>query len=207
VTDTGIGMDADTAARVFEPFFTTKGPGQGTGLGLSMAYGVITQSGGVIGVHSSPGLGSAFSVYLPVALGRRSETPPPGTELVVRGGGETILLAEDEIPLRSVLRSILREAGYFVIDAGNGADALALAAKYDGPIHLLLSDVVMPAMTGPELARRLLVSRPALRVLFISGYTDDRIAGTGLGFPVGEPLAKPFSAEVLTSRVRAALSQ
>jgi two-component system cell cycle sensor histidine kinase/response regulator CckA len=206
VTDTGVGMDGETTARIFEPFFTTKAPGKGTGLGLSMAYGVITQSGGTIGVHSRPGEGTSFSVYLPVAMGRRSETPSPSARLVIRGGGETILLAEDEAPLRSVLRSVLKEAGYFVLDAGSGEDALVIAARYDGPIHLLLSDVVMPAMTGPELARRLLEVRPALRVLFMSGYTDDRVSGRTQDVATTEPLSKPFSAEVLTERVRAALA-
>ncbi|HEX7669161.1 MAG TPA: PAS domain-containing protein [Polyangiaceae bacterium] len=206
VTDTGIGMDEETATRIFEPFFTTKAPGKGTGLGLSMAYGVITQSGGTIGVHSLPGHGTAFSVYLPVAIGRRSATPSPSAQLVVKGGGETILLAEDEAPLRSVLRSVLKEAGYFVLDAGSGEDAFAVARGYDGPIHLLLTDVVMPAMTGPDLAKRLLELRPGLRVLFMSGYSDDRVSGRTSELSSLEPLSKPFSTEVLTERVRAALA-
>jgi CheY-like chemotaxis protein len=205
VRDTGIGMDAETRTRIFEPFFTTKASGKGTGLGLSMAYGVVTQSGGAIRVESEPAVGTAFSVYLPIAVGRRSETPSPGSVSVVRGSGQTILLAEDETSLRSVLRSVLRDAGYVVLDAGNGPEALDLAAGHAGPIALLLTDVVMPRMTGPELARRLRESRPSVRVLFMSGYADDRLSDLEFdGFGVSL-LSKPFTADVLADRVREAI--
>jgi PAS domain S-box-containing protein len=204
VTDTGIGMDAETRSRAFEPFFTTKAPGKGTGLGLSMAYGVVTQSGGTIAVDSESGKGTTFRVYLPCAAGPRALTPSPSRAYVVRGSGETVLIAEDEAPLREVLKSTLEHAGYRVLDAGSGADALDLCSRHEGPVHLLLSDVVMPAMDGPELARRLRGSRPDLRVLFMSGYTDERLEGHELS-QAPQHLKKPFSPEVLTATVRAVL--
>ncbi|HVU03328.1 MAG TPA: PAS domain-containing protein [Polyangiaceae bacterium] len=207
VSDTGCGMDETTRARIFEPFFTTKEPGKGTGLGLSMAYGVVTQSGGTIRVVSERGAGTTFSVYLPVAVGPRSETPPPGGRVRLKGGGETILLAEDESPLRNVLRSVLREAGYQVLDAADGVDALRVADAHAGPIHLLLSDVVMPRMTGPELARALRERRPEVRVLLMSGYSDDRLGEGVQGSSAEPPLAKPFTADLLTERVRQALDR
>jgi CheY-like chemotaxis protein len=195
-------MDAETQSRIFEPFFTTKASGKGTGLGLSMAYGVVTQSGGAIRVSSQRGGGSVFSVYLPVAIGRRSVTPPPNMPALVRGAGQTILLTEDEAPLRSVLRSVLTDAGYVVLTAGSGLEALEIAARHEGPIGLLLTDVVMPGMRGPELAKKLRESRPTVRVLLMSGYADDRLGDLG---PEGTILAKPFSADLLTERVRQAL--
>jgi two-component system cell cycle sensor histidine kinase/response regulator CckA len=203
VADNGVGMDPETRSRAFEPFFTTKAPGKGTGLGLSMAYGVVAQSGGSIRVDSETGKGTTFSVYLPCASAPRALTPSPSRAYVVRGAGETVLIAEDEAPLREVLKSTLEHAGYNVLDAGSGTDALDLCSRHEGPVHLLLSDVIMPAMDGPELARRLRGSRPGLRVLFMSGYTDERLAEHELS--QGTHLKKPFSPEVLTATVRAVL--
>jgi two-component system cell cycle sensor histidine kinase/response regulator CckA len=205
VTDTGVGMDADTRGRIFEPFFTTKATGQGTGLGLSMAYGVVTQSGGSIAVESEPGRGTSFSVFLPTTRELRTETPAPLQTTMIRGNGETILVAEDEPPLRRVIKSILERAGYVVIDAESGEDALQLSSEHSGRIDLLLSDVVMPAIDGPELARRLLVERPTMRVLFMSGYTDERLSSHRVNRAFSELLPKPFTAEALTVRVRAVL--
>jgi two-component system, cell cycle sensor histidine kinase and response regulator CckA len=204
VTDNGVGMDAETRSRAFEPFFTTKAPGKGTGLGLSMVYGVVAQSGGTIRVESETGRGTTFSVYLPCASGPRALTPSPSRAYVVRGGGETVLIAEDEAPLREVLKATLEHAGYRVLDAGSASDALDLCSRHEGPVHLLLSDVVMPAMDGPELARRLRGSRPEMRVLFMSGYTDERLAGHEFS-QSQQHLKKPFSPEVLTATVRAVL--
>jgi PAS domain S-box-containing protein len=206
VSDTGVGMDAETAARIFEPFFTTKAIGHGTGLGLSMAYGVVTQSGGSIHVDSELGKGTSFRVYFPCTPHERSLTPSPAKVRVTGGMGETILVVEDETPLRKVLSAVLEQAGYGVIAARDGVEALSLAAESPGRIHLLLSDVVMPLIDGPELARRLTGSRPGIRVLFMSGYPAERLAGHQLSTDDAEDyLQKPFSPETLAARVRKAL--
>ena len=196
VADTGTGMDAETQARVFEPFFSTKG--EGTGLGLSMAYGIVKQSGGHIFVDSSPGAGAVFSIYLPV-------TQEAGTVVVAAaadlddGGSETILLVEDEGEVRRVLHQILVGRGYRVIQAEAGDEALAMARMFRGPIHLLLTDVTMPQMKGPELAARLVAERPQTRVLFMSGYNDESL-------PAEETiLQKPFTAQTLTQTIRSIL--
>jgi two-component system cell cycle sensor histidine kinase/response regulator CckA len=171
VTDTGVGMDAATQAHIFEPFFTTKEQGKGTGLGLSTVYGVIRQSGGHIWVYSEPGLGTTFKIYLP-----RTDKPV----LVEKSnasltsslrGTETILLVEDEEPLRELTRSLLADSGYTVLSAEQPADAIEMAREYKGPIHLLLTDVVMPGMSGLALARKLGPARPDMRVVYMSGYT------------------------------------
>jgi CheY-like chemotaxis protein len=171
VSDTGIGMDATTQAHIFEPFFTTKEQGKGTGLGLSTVYGVIRQSGGHIWVYSELGFGTTFKIYLPrtdeAAFG---EKPTAGLATSFRGT-ETILLVEDEEPLRELTRSLLAESGYTVLSAEQPADAIEIARQYRGPIHLLLTDVVMPGMSGPVLAVKLAPSRPDMRVIYMSGYT------------------------------------
>jgi PAS domain S-box-containing protein len=202
VSDTGHGMDAATRERIFDPFFTTKEVGRGTGLGLSTVYGIVQQAGGTILVDSQPGAGARFRLYFPAVepAGDPAETPAarePG-----RGSG-TVLLVEDEPQLRAPLARILRERGYTVLDAGDGEEALALAAAHPGPIHLLLSDVVMPRMGGVELAAALARVRPDVRTLLMSGYAFEAL---GAAHPEGaEMLAKPVHPDELVRRVRAAL--
>jgi signal transduction histidine kinase/ActR/RegA family two-component response regulator len=202
VSDTGIGMDTATRRRIFEPFFTTKPVGKGTGLGLATVYGIVRQSEGNITVFSEPGAGSTFRCYFPHAM-----TPGGGAQLAVATpapsrGAETILIAEDEAELRSLMRRSLERQGYRVLQAGDGAEALDVAAKHDGPIHLLVTDVVMPRLSGNELASRLVERRPGVRVLFISGYSDEAIEQHGVLTPDSVYLEKPVSPDALSRRVR-----
>lgn len=202
VADTGVGMDAATQARVFEPFFSTKG--EGTGLGLSTAYGIVRQSGGHIFVNSAPGQGACFSVYLPVtreAEAVRSGASPGASDR----GSETILLVEDEEEVRTVLYQILVSKGYRVLKAGSGEEALVISRLHRGPVHLLLTDVTMPEMKGPELAQRLRAERPSTRVVFMSGYNDERLSDGGLDSPIC--LQKPFSPQLLGEMVRSVLDE
>ena len=207
VSDTGIGMDAATQARLFEPFFTTKEPGKGTGLGLATVYGIVKQSGGHVVVYSELGHGSSFKVYLPRVEGageageRTSVAAPP-----VRGS-ETVLVVEDEPELRTLAREILGAWGYTVLDSGDPAEALRLAARHEGSIHLLVTDVVMPGMSGREVADRLLHTRPDLKVLFMSGYTDSAIVHHGVLDPGTPFLHKPFTPDALARKVRDVLDQ
>jgi two-component system, cell cycle sensor histidine kinase and response regulator CckA len=197
VTDTGLGMDAATQARVFEPFFSTKG--EGTGLGLSTAYGIVRQSGGQIFVNSTPGEGASFSIYLPVT--RDAELPRSGaTAGSSDRGSETILLVEDEEEVRVVLHQILVSRGYRVLQAGSGEEALVISRLHRGSVHLLLTDVTMPEMKGTELAQRLRAERPATRVVFMSGYNDERLSDGGPESPIC--LQKPFSPQALGETVR-----
>ncbi len=204
VSDTGHGMDRETLARIFEPFFSTKGPGKGTGLGLATALGVVKQSGGHIAVYSEPGQGTTFKIYLP-----RVDEPVETTERRVTeeltGGSETILLVEDETAVRELVRRVLAERGYQVLPAADGREALQLVERYDGPIHLLLTDVVMPEMSGSQLAERLKAVHPDTRVIYMSGYTENAIVhhgvlAAGLAF-----LPKPSPTDVLVRKVRAIL--
>jgi two-component system cell cycle sensor histidine kinase/response regulator CckA len=203
VSDTGLGMTAETMARAFEPFFTTKEPGRGTGLGLATVYGIVKQSGGTITLESTPAMGSTFSVYLPVTSG----TPEPAVVTVRRSssGRETVLLAEDEDSVRRLARRVLESQGYTVLEAINGTDALRLATDYAGVIDLLLSDVVMPETGGRLLAERLSAMRPEVEVLFMSGYTDDEILRRGLLERGQRLLQKPFTATALAHEVRSLL--
>ncbi len=203
VSDTGIGMDADTLAQIFEPFFTTKAVDKGTGLGLAMVYGFVAQSAGHLDVSSTPGAGSVFSLLLPcVSQGARWSTPqvtamgaPPAR------GDETVLLVEDEPAVRKLTRELLEHDGYRVIEAADGVAALDVAAQHAGAIDLLLTDVVMPRMKGPELAVKLCSARPGLRVLFMSGHSERG------GTPLPEVMIKPFRPETLAQRVRDALDK
>jgi PAS domain S-box-containing protein len=207
VSDTGIGMDPETQQRMFEPFFTTKPEGQGTGLGLATVYGIVKQSGGHIWVYSEPGRGTTFKVYLP-RVDELAEVALQGTApLDTPRGHETILVVEDSEPLREVVREALEDRGYEVRLASNGEEALALARGREGPIDLLLTDVVMPKLGGGDLARMLSTLRPGIRVLYMSGYTSGAILHQGA---LGEGvtlLEKPFTTDKLARAVREALDR
>jgi len=207
VTDTGTGMDAETKSHIFEPFFTTKPPGTGTGLGLATVFGIVEQSGGRIFVYSEPGLGTTFKIYFPRADRDAVDAvaAPPRPEHL--DGTETILVVEDEDALRHLTRRVLEAHGYRVLVAGGGAEALEVVARHAAPIDLVVSDVVMPGMAGPELVQRLAERQPDLRALFVSGYTDESIAQHKVFRPGVNYLAKPFSREGLAERVRAILDQ
>jgi CheY-like chemotaxis protein len=204
VTDTGIGMDAETKARIFEPFFTTKEKGQGTGLGLSTVYGIVKQSGGYVWVYSEPGRGTTFKLYFPRVVEPAAPLAPP-RETATLTGTETILLAEDDAMVRPLAKSLLDKLGYTVLEADNAEQALRVARAHPGPIHLLVSDVVMPGASGRELARRLAETRPDTRVLYVSGYTDDAIVYHGMLEPGLHFLQKPFTPAVLARKVREVL--
>jgi two-component system cell cycle sensor histidine kinase/response regulator CckA len=206
VTDTGHGMDGQTKARIFEPFFTTKEIGQGTGLGLATVYGIVKQSGGDILVYSEPGQGTTFKLYLP-ANKTAQDLVVPETPPVHRGGSEIVLLVEDEEVVRSLVERVLKEEGYAVLQASDGNEALSLAGQYQGPIDLLLTDVVMPQMSGRELAEQIRTEHPGLKVLFMSGYTDDTVVRHGLLTAQVEFLSKPFSPSRLASKVREILDK
>jgi len=207
VEDDGTGISAEAAERCLEPLFTTKAPGKGTGLGLAMVYGTVKQSGGFIWVYSEPNRGTAFKVYLPITEetrdGARVSAPP---ETAVRGE-ETILLVEDEEPVRALARRMLEAAGYKVLEARQGAEALKIAETFADPIHLVLTDTVMPGMGGPELVGHLAASHPETRTLFMSGYAGDAVLRHGILDGGASFLQKPFTSGVLTRRVREVLDR
>jgi two-component system cell cycle sensor histidine kinase/response regulator CckA len=208
VEDTGHGMDEATAQRVFEPFFTTKGAGKGTGLGLAMVYGIVRQSGGFVEVESAPGAGAIFTVYLPQdrGLGSRRARAPRQVPLAHRAG-ETVLLVEDEASIRTLCRQVLVEQGYRVLEAQDGREALERAEAHEGPIDILITDVVMPHLSGRALADRMQTNRPGIKVLYVSGYTDDAIVRHGVSENAVAFLAKPFTPETLLGRVREVLDR
>ncbi len=207
VSDTGIGMNDETRAHIFEPFFTTKGPGKGTGLGLAMVYGIVKQSGGYIWAYSEVGMGTSFKIYLPLIKEGAEAEPVPAAEPTALHGSETVLLVEDEQSVRRLSRSILEDHGYTVLEAASGKDGLDVARRYLLPIHLLLTDVVMPEMGGPDLAFRLKALRPGLRTLYMSGYTDDAVFRHGLLEKGSVFLQKPFTPKTLARKVREALGR
>jgi len=203
VTDTGCGMPPEVQAHAFEPFYTTKEKGHGTGLGLSTVYGIVKQSGGAIRVESAPGTGTSFMVYLPRVEQPTTRRRP--SKAVVVGGTETVLIVEDEDAVRRSAERILRSAGYRVLSADSGEDALSLCQDQGEEVDLLLADVVMPQMSGPELAAQLTLHRPRLKVLYMSGYTDDAIGKHGVLAPEIAFIGKPFAAVALASKVREVL--
>ncbi|MGH9789375.1 MAG: response regulator [Candidatus Acidiferrales bacterium] len=205
VTDTGCGMDAETQSHIFEPFFTTKEPGKGTGLGLATVFGIVKQSGGYIWVYSELEQGTTFKVYLPRVEETAEHMAKPKAQRRLPRGVETILAVEDAAPLRQLTRKMLESLGYRVLEAKEPIEALELAIQQEGPIHLLLTDVVMPSLSGPELANRLACQRPEMRVLYVSGYPKDAIVHHGVLQPGIAFLQKPFTREALAFKLREVL--
>jgi PAS domain S-box-containing protein len=205
VSDTGQGMDEETLSHLFEPFYTTKDQGKGTGLGLATVYGIVVQSGGTIEVESDPQRGTTFRIVLPEAEGEAAQpVAAPAIEMPL-SGKETVLVAEDDATVRALVGHVLRRLGYEVLEAAAPSQAELMAERHAGPIHMLLTDVVMPGMRGPELARRLVQLRPEMRVLFMSGYTDDAVVADGILEGQGEFMEKPFTPTTLGRRVRSVL--
>jgi len=205
VSDTGCGMDAATQARIFEPFFTTKSQGRGTGLGLATVYGVVKQSGGYVWVYSEVGHGTTFKVYLPMVQAPAEKTAPEKPASGHEPGTETILFVEDEQSVRELVSEYLKVCGYKVLEAADGMQALELAAAHSGKIQLLITDVVMPRVSGRELAARLAATRPDLKVLYISGYTDDSVFRHGVLQGGMAFLQKPFNLKSLATKIREVL--
>jgi CheY-like chemotaxis protein len=203
ISDTGAGMDEATRDRIFEPFFTTKDFGQGTGLGLSTVYGIVEQSGGTIEVDSEPGKGTTFRICLPRVENAASRTP--SATAPSRPGTETILVVEDEPGVRRLAERILQMAGYTVLKVGSGEEALSLMERHSGPVDLVLTDVVLPGISGRELAERLAGLRPRMKVLYTSGYTDDAILRHGVLDEALHFIGKPYGAAALTRKVREVL--
>ncbi len=207
VTDTGVGMTDEVKAHLFEPFFTTKEPGKGTGLGLATVYGIVKQHGGNIYAYSELGKGTTFKIYLPAVEAEAERLPRRDEEGYVPRGTETVLVVEDEANVRAIVTRTLTEQGYTVLEAADGYEALRLARDYEGEIHLLLTDVVMPQMGGKELSERFAAIRPGVKTLFMSGYTDNAIVHRGILEPGVAFLQKPFTAAALARRVRQALDR
>jgi CheY-like chemotaxis protein len=206
VSDTGAGMDEATRSRVFEPFFTTKEPGKGTGLGLATVYGIVKQSGGDIRLYSEVGAGTTFKIYLPrVAETVSPPDPVAAATATVPRGDETVLLVEDEPEVRDLAREILEGSGYTVLQACDAQDAVFMAERHAGPIHLLLTDVIMPRQSGRALVERLRPLRPEMQVLYMSGYTNEAIVRHGVLDPDTQFIQKPFSPAGLGHKVRAAI--
>jgi CheY-like chemotaxis protein len=206
VSDDGCGMDAETRANLFEPFFTTKPHGQGTGLGLATVYGIVRQNAGFIAIDSEPGRGSSFRIYLAAREPQTSATEESPGSAPVPGGTETVLLVEDEEPVLRFSRRWLERLGYTVLAASSASEALRMVEDYAGDIHVLLTDVVMPQISGRELRERLAARRPAMRCVFMSGYTADVIAHQGVLEDDIHFLEKPFSMEALAAKLREALA-
>ncbi|MGH9347923.1 MAG: ATP-binding protein, partial [Vicinamibacterales bacterium] len=207
VTDSGFGMKPEVLARVFEPFFTTKPVGKGTGLGLSTVYGIVKQNGGYVTVHSTPGTGTAFTTFWPEVHESISSQGASRSSARTLRGTETILLVEDEGGVRELVRKILERYGYLVLSARDAADAMTIDERHDNPIHLLLTDIVMPGLNGPDLAQRLVRRRPAMEVVYMSGFAHHVAVGLGSVSDRTCFLQKPFTAETLAAMVRECLDR
>jgi CheY-like chemotaxis protein len=205
ISDSGVGMTSAVRARAFEPFFTTKEVGKGTGLGLSTVFGIVRQSGGHIWVYSEPDHGTTFKLYFPVTNEALPPAFPRTRTLGLHSGTEVVLVAEDEPAVRDIARKMLQRAGYVVLEASNGGEALLIAEQHKGAIDLLLTDVVMPRMSGRTLAERLLTVRPALKVLFMSGYTENAIVQHAVLDSDTQFVQKPLTPELLLRKVREVL--
>jgi CheY-like chemotaxis protein len=205
ISDNGMGMTEETKARIFEPFFTTKEQGKGTGLGLATVYGIVKQSEGSIWVYSELGQGTTFKIYFPIVREGRAAREPAKTATDSASGSETILVIEDEEAVRSLVRLALVSGGYQVLEAPNAESALATCAHHAGPIHLLLTDVVMPQMSGPMVAEKAAALRPGVKVLYMSGYTDDAVVRHGVLSQDMPFIQKPFSPLALRKKVREVL--
>jgi CheY-like chemotaxis protein len=207
VSDTGCGMSPEVQARIFEPFFTTKEKGKGTGLGLSTVYGIVKQSGGSIYVYSEVGVGTTFKIYLPRTQEAAEAAAPAALAMGDVSGGETILLVEDTAVVRELVCKVLRLQGYRVIEVASAGEALQLSREQADPIHLLLTDAVMPGMSGAELAEQLSRQRPGMKTLFMSGYTEEVVSRHGIPRPGVAFLQKPFTALNLARKVRQVLDK
>jgi len=205
MSDKGIGMDKETQSQIFDPFFTTKPKGKGTGLGLSTVYGIVKQSDGYIWVYSEPGQGTTFKIYLPRVQGEEASLKKEPVPKELLQGSETVLMVEDDEGVRNLSKKILKQSGYNVLEAQDGEEALMVSKAHAGPIHLLLTDVVMPKMSGKELADRLQPLRPETKILFMSGYTDNTIIRHGTLRPDVNFMQKPFTPELLSQRIRRVL--
>jgi CheY-like chemotaxis protein len=206
ISDTGHGMDAETKNHIFEPFFTTKGPGKGTGLGLATVYGIVKQAGGDIWVYSEPGRGTTFKLYFPEVGEAAAAQSDTLTQRAGRGH-ETLLVVEDEEGVRNLLALMLRQQGYEVLTAATPNEAIEISSRYGGPIAMLVTDVVMPQMSGAHLAQELLQSRSDMRVLFMSGYTENAVVHHGVLDAGVEFIAKPVSQDALARKVRQILDK
>ena len=205
IIDTGNGMDAATLSHVFEPFFTTKPMGKGTGLGLSTVYGIVKQSVGSIQAESQPGRGTSFRIYLPATDGESTKQGDRLVQARVGGGSETILVAEDEPDLRELTRTFLESYGYKVLEAGSAEQAIRTAEEFGEPIHLLLTDVIMPGMSGRQLAESILRKSPSTKIVYMTGYTDDMVVQHKVLEPGVQLLQKPFTKAELALKVRSTL--
>jgi len=205
VSDNGTGMAEETRLHVFEPFFTTKAPGKGTGLGLSTVYGIVKQAGGFIWVYSEIGHGTTFRIYLPATTTARESPAAKQPTAVLLEGTETILIVEDRDTVRKLVQRVLRKAGYTVLEASDGDQALRVCEGHAGPVHAVLTDVVMPTMGGRKLVDSLSAIRPGVKVLYMSGYTDNAIVHHGVLDPGVNYIQKPFMPEVLLAKLREVL--
>jgi CheY-like chemotaxis protein len=207
VSDTGTGIDKEVLPHIFEPFFTTKPVGKGTGLGLATVYGVVQQSGGEIFVYSESDQGSTFKIYLPRVESGTPSQPEAKSRSEILGGTETVLVVEDDKGVRGAIVAILKKRGYKIIEAPSGKEAIGLLTRQKEPIALMITDVVMPEMSGKQLADQVRTLRPEIKILFLSGYTENVIAHHGVLEPGINFLAKPFSIQSLTKKVREVLDQ